>query len=74
VGGGTLDSGLIRLKDVKFKTYTPLEQFPGEILLSIYEDRQGDLWLGTAQGRSLWCQAKFFIFFCFSPSLLIYIY
>ncbi|UCH92111.1 MAG: hypothetical protein JSV88_17675 [Candidatus Aminicenantes bacterium] len=46
---GTLESGLLRLKDVKFKTYTPLEKYPGEILFSIYEDRSGDLWIGTVK-------------------------
>lgn len=48
---GTYDSGLIRLKAVKFRTYTPLQKHPGEILFSIYEDRSGDLWIGTVKGK-----------------------
>jgi ligand-binding sensor domain-containing protein/AraC-like DNA-binding protein len=48
---GTYDSGLLRLKDVKFRTYTPLQKHPGEILFSICEGRSGDLWIGTAKGN-----------------------
>ncbi|MGD2089938.1 MAG: two-component regulator propeller domain-containing protein [Candidatus Aminicenantes bacterium] len=48
---GTIDSGLIRLKDVKFKTFIPLQKNHGEILFSMYKDRYGDLWIGTARGN-----------------------
>jgi ligand-binding sensor domain-containing protein/AraC-like DNA-binding protein len=48
---GTLDSGLFRLKDAKFKSYTLIEKDREDILFSMYEDRNGDTWIGTIKGK-----------------------
>jgi ligand-binding sensor domain-containing protein/AraC-like DNA-binding protein len=48
---GTYDSGLLRLKDAIFKSYTLFEKNREEILFSMCEDRNGDTWIGTANGK-----------------------
>jgi ligand-binding sensor domain-containing protein/AraC-like DNA-binding protein len=48
---GTYDSGLFRLKDAKFKSYTLFDKNQEEILFSMCEDRNGYTWIGTANGK-----------------------
>jgi ligand-binding sensor domain-containing protein/AraC-like DNA-binding protein len=50
---GTFDSGLFRLKDAIFKSYTLFKNNREEILFSMCEDRNGDTWIGTATGKLL---------------------
>ncbi|MCP5105176.1 MAG: response regulator [bacterium] len=47
-GGG----GLIRLINGKFTVYTTKDGLPTNHVKTIYEDREGDLWLGTDFGLS----------------------
>jgi ligand-binding sensor domain-containing protein/AraC-like DNA-binding protein len=53
---GTYNSGLQRLKDRKFISYTPSEVFRQEILLSLLEDSRGDIWVGTLSGKLFHCR------------------
>ncbi|MCP5104913.1 MAG: hypothetical protein GY950_16120, partial [bacterium] len=48
---GTDDSGIKRLKDGKFISYAPLEEYREEMIFSLFRDRQGDTWIGTVSGR-----------------------
>lgn len=43
---GTNASGLLRLRDVPFKTYSTREGLP-DIIISLYEDPQGVIWIGA---------------------------
>jgi ligand-binding sensor domain-containing protein/signal transduction histidine kinase len=41
------EGGLAVLKDGRFLSYTMADGLPGDTLLSIYQDSEGDLWVGT---------------------------
>lgn len=55
---GTYGSGLRRLKNRKFISYSPLVGFRQEILLSLFEDRNGDTWIGTLTGKLFHCRGR----------------
>lgn len=48
---GTYKSGLKRLKNSKFKSFSPLASSPNEILFSMYRERNGDILVGTSSGK-----------------------
>jgi len=48
---GTYGSGLLRLKERRFTTIPPAENFKGEILSAIYEDDDDSTWIGTINGK-----------------------
>jgi ligand-binding sensor domain-containing protein/AraC-like DNA-binding protein len=48
---GTLDSGIIRLKNAVFTTFAVEKASRGEIMLALYEDRQGDILIGSSTGK-----------------------
>ena len=47
---GTLGGGLNQLKDGPFTTYSVDEGMASEIITSLHEDPQGDLWIATRGG------------------------
>jgi len=53
---GTLDSGLRRLKETRFFSYTIEENKNNVIVLSLYKDRQDVTWIGTLSGRLYRCR------------------
>lgn len=53
---GTDDSGLKRLKDGKFMPYTPFDERPEDIPLSLFEDRDKDTWIGAVNGKLFRCR------------------
>ncbi len=44
---GTAGSGLHRIKDGKFTTFTTQEGLSSNLVYPVYEDRAGDVWIGT---------------------------
>lgn len=58
---GTYNSGIKRLKDGKFISYTPLEAYQEEILQSVFEDSRGDTWIGALSGKLFRCRGSAFI-------------
>ncbi|MCP4156391.1 MAG: hypothetical protein GY757_52245, partial [bacterium] len=48
---GTGHSGLKRIKDRTFSPYPPLQNHKDDILLSIYQDKGGDVSTGTLDGK-----------------------
>ncbi|MDQ1354246.1 MAG: hypothetical protein QG657_4555 [Acidobacteriota bacterium] len=58
---GTYNSGIKRLKDGKFISYTPLEAYQEEILQSVFEDSRGDTWIGALSGKLFRCRGSDFI-------------
>ncbi|HTS68830.1 MAG TPA: HD domain-containing phosphohydrolase, partial [Terriglobia bacterium] len=44
------DGGLSQLRDGQVTTYSSVEGLSSDIVLPIYEDREGSLWMGTAGG------------------------
>jgi ligand-binding sensor domain-containing protein/AraC-like DNA-binding protein len=52
---GTDNSGIKRLKDGKFISYTPIEGPQRKIVLSLFEDRKGDTWIGSLSGELFRC-------------------
>jgi ligand-binding sensor domain-containing protein/AraC-like DNA-binding protein len=55
---GTLKSGIRRLQDRKFVSYTPLELYRDEDLLSVCEDSRGETWIGTFTGKLFHCRGN----------------
>jgi ligand-binding sensor domain-containing protein/AraC-like DNA-binding protein len=53
---GTLKSGIRRLKDRMFVSYTPLEMHRDEDLLSVFEDGGGGIWIGNFSGKLFHCR------------------
>ncbi|HEY4085621.1 MAG TPA: two-component regulator propeller domain-containing protein [Bryobacteraceae bacterium] len=47
---GTSGSGLLRYQDGRFESLTEKDGLPSNLLNVIFEDRDGDLWLGTLRG------------------------
>jgi ligand-binding sensor domain-containing protein/AraC-like DNA-binding protein len=47
---GTNGSGLKRLRDCQVKTYTTKDGLNNDFLLSLYEDKKGDIWTGSFVG------------------------
>src|SRR5437899_4549364 len=43
---GSRGGGLIRLKDGEFSTYTSKDGLSNEVILSLFEDSKGNLWIG----------------------------
>jgi ligand-binding sensor domain-containing protein/AraC-like DNA-binding protein len=69
---GTYESGLKRLKDGKFTSYTPLETleaYQDEMPLSVFEDWRGDTWIGTLKGKLFRCRGSDVIESVESPQL-----
>lgn len=61
---GTYDSGLKRLKDGKFISYSPYavnDEYRDAMLFSIFEDRDGDTWIGALGGKLFRCRGDDFI-------------
>lgn len=57
---GSDSYGLLVLRKGKVVHHTPLDLIPGEnVIYTIYEDSQGDLWLGTQGGLLLHKNGKF---------------
>jgi ligand-binding sensor domain-containing protein/AraC-like DNA-binding protein len=55
---GTDDSGLKRLKNSKFISFCPIEEYPELMPLSLFEDRFGDIWIGAFNGKLLQCRGN----------------
>ncbi len=55
---GSDASGIRRLKDPKFSSYTPLEAYSGETPVSLFQDRQGDTWIGGPDGQLFRCRGS----------------
>jgi ligand-binding sensor domain-containing protein/AraC-like DNA-binding protein len=55
---GTEDSGLKRLKDGKFISYAPIDTYQAEIPISVFQDRYGDTWTGTLNGKLFHCRGS----------------
>lgn len=53
------NGGLGRLKDGKTVRYTTGNGLPGNYVLSLCEDRQGNLWIGTSVGLAKFVDGKF---------------
>ena len=66
---GTYDSGIKRIKEGKFTSYQPVEQYPEEILLSLVEDRSGDTWIGTLSGKLFHCRGSKIVEIIESPAI-----
>ncbi|HLH36534.1 MAG TPA: two-component regulator propeller domain-containing protein [Alloacidobacterium sp.] len=47
---GTIGHGLFVMRDNRFSHYAAPEVLPSNIVLGIYEDSYGDIWLGTQAG------------------------
>jgi ligand-binding sensor domain-containing protein/AraC-like DNA-binding protein len=48
---GTYVSGIKRLKEGKFTSFSPLEAYQEEIFFSLFEDQRGDTWIGAYDGK-----------------------
>jgi ligand-binding sensor domain-containing protein/AraC-like DNA-binding protein len=48
---GTYDSGIKRLKEGKFTSFSPLEAYQEEIFFSLFEDQRGDTCIGAHNGK-----------------------
>lgn len=66
---GTLNSGIRRLKDGKFESYSPLDPFQEETFLSLFRDPRGDTWIGTVSGELFHCRGNEFIETTIDPAL-----
>ncbi len=44
------EHGIFRISDNQLQSFAPLSALAGSRVLSFYEDREGDLWLGTDSG------------------------
>lgn len=47
---GTFSKGLVAYKNGKFRRYTKKDGLSDERIVQIYEDRSGNLWIGTSTG------------------------
>ncbi|HEX8756206.1 MAG TPA: two-component regulator propeller domain-containing protein [Steroidobacteraceae bacterium] len=47
---GTVERGLIHVHQGKADTYTQLDGLSGDIVLSLFEDREGSIWVSTTDG------------------------
>lgn len=59
---GTDNSGVVRLHKNKFITYTAEQGLRSEQINTLYEDRGGNLWVGTKNGIHRWNGSRFFSF------------
>jgi ligand-binding sensor domain-containing protein/AraC-like DNA-binding protein len=66
---GTYDSGIKRIKQGKFTSYKPVEEYPEEIFLSLFEDRYGDTWIGSLSGKLFRCRGGEIIEVVESPAI-----
>lgn len=66
---GTYDSGIKRIKEGKFTSYKPVEQYAEEIFLSLFEDRYGDTWIGSLSGKLFRCRGGEIIDVVESPAI-----
>jgi ligand-binding sensor domain-containing protein/AraC-like DNA-binding protein len=55
---GTFNSGVKRLKDNKIFAYPPLREHKDEILLSVAQAPNGDILIGTINGKIFRCRGK----------------
>lgn len=58
---GTYDSGIKRLKEGKFTSYSPLDAYQEEIFFSLFEDQRGNTWIGAHDGKLFRCRGYEFI-------------
>jgi ligand-binding sensor domain-containing protein len=56
---GTLGNGLNRFRDGKFESFTTKEGFITDMVHSLYEDREGNLWIGSSNGLGRLRNGKF---------------
>ncbi|GEM_PF-1309724 len=56
---GTDGGGLLCLQEGKFIAYNTKDGLAGDVVETIYEDRQGALWIGTNRGLSQWRDGQF---------------
>ncbi len=56
---GMTASGLVRITDGKATSFKSLDGLSDNIVLSLYEDREGSLWVGTASGLDRFRDTKF---------------
>ncbi|HTZ21888.1 MAG TPA: two-component regulator propeller domain-containing protein [Opitutaceae bacterium] len=47
---GTVSGGVTRLKEGRFTTYTTADGLPGDLVLQIDTDRDGQIWIATSRG------------------------
>jgi signal transduction histidine kinase/ligand-binding sensor domain-containing protein len=47
---GTLDRGIVHLHQGKTDAFAPIDGLSGEYVLSLFEDREGDIWVATNGG------------------------
>lgn len=47
---GTLGQGLLRFRNGKFERFTRHDGLSGDIVEALFEDREGNLWVGTENG------------------------
>jgi ligand-binding sensor domain-containing protein/AraC-like DNA-binding protein len=66
---GTLNTGIKKLKDGKFISYTPIKALQEENILSLFEDRDGDTWIGALSGKLFRCRGSDFIESSYPPEL-----
>jgi PAS domain S-box-containing protein len=59
---GTRGGGLIRLKAGKFHAYTSAQGLSNDFVKALYEDRQGNLWIGTNGGLNCRRDGKFTLY------------
>jgi ligand-binding sensor domain-containing protein/AraC-like DNA-binding protein len=55
---GTYDSGIKRLKEGKFTSYSPLEAYREDIFFSLFEDQGGYTWIGAHDGKLFKCRGN----------------
>jgi len=55
---GTDDSGIWRLKNGKFISYAPFEEYKDAEPVSVFENRQGDTWVGAFGGKLFRCRGS----------------
>ena len=47
---GTVDHGLIHVHNGRTDVYTKLDGLSGDVILSVFEDREGDVWVASTGG------------------------
>lgn len=55
---GTSGGGLLHLRNGEFTAYTSQQGLSNDFIKALYQDRQGNLWIGTNQGLNLFKNGK----------------